>query len=414
AHVGAHLPDYMVPAAFVRLAALPLTVNGKLDCQALPPPADEAYAHRSYEPPQGEIETALAQIWAELLGLERVGRHDHFFELGGHSLLAVQLLSRAVDLGLKFSAADLFQAPVLRELASKIHLEPQPSSSGVICVRETGSQPPLFFVPTGLGDYSYVLSLVQEMDAGCPVYALPWPPFSEVQFPTLKEIASQLSLAVREIQPRGPYRLAGYSSGGILAYAIAQRLLDQDEAVSFIALIDVVLSSNPSSVSPTQMVQEALLESLELDDERFEILERFARRSSISQFLEKAQKIGAIPLDRNLHGDIRTSERAMQFQWALDSYQAPSLPVEVYQFYANEPLRQRARSRKNSIGPEARSPLRGWDRILSTEAIHAVPIPGDHRTMMNVPANRLVLARCLSTALGQSATSYAGKWVMTE
>ncbi|WP_339156981.1 non-ribosomal peptide synthase/polyketide synthase [Bradyrhizobium sp. 2S1] len=399
AHVGAHLPDYMVPAAFVRLAALPLTVNGKLDRQALPAPADEAYAHRAYAPPQGEIETALAQIWAELLGVERVGRHDHFFELGGHSLLAVQLLSRAVDLGLKFSAADLFQAPVLKELASKIHFEPEPSSAGVICVRETGSQPPLFFVPTGLGDCSYVLSLVQEMGAGCPVYTLPWPPFREVQFPTLEEIASQLNLAIREIQPRGPYRIAGYSSGGILAYAIAQQLLDHDEALSLIALIDVVLFSNPSSVSPTQRIQEVILESLELDDERFQILERYAGRSSISQFLEKAQKIGAIPQDRNLHSDILTYERAMQFQLALDSYQAPSLPVEVYQFYANEPLRHRTRSRKNSIGPEARSPLRGWDRILSTEAIHAVPIPGDHITMMNVPANRLVLARCLSREL---------------
>ncbi|MEX3901646.1 amino acid adenylation domain-containing protein, partial [Paraburkholderia sp. BR10954] len=405
AHVSAHLPDYMVPSAFVRIAALPLTPNGKLDRQALPAPEDEAYARRSYEPPQGEIETALAKLWAELLGLERVGRHDHFFELGGHSLLAVQLLSRAVDLGLKFSVADLFQAPVLKELASKVHLEPQPSSSGVICVsRAIGSQPPLFFVPTGFGDCSYVLSLVQEMDAGCPVYALTWPPFSEVQFPTFKEMASQLNLAIREIQPRGPYRLAGYSSGGILAYAIAQRLLDQDETVSFLALIDVVLSSHPSSVSPTQMVQEVFLESLKVDDERFELLERLSGRSSISKFLEKAQKIGVIPLDRNLHNDILTYERAIQFQRALDSYQVPSLPIEAYQFYANEPLRHRARSRQNSADPEACSPLRGWDRVLSAKAIHAVPIPGDHITMMNVPANRQVLARCLLTALGQSAT----------
>jgi hypothetical protein len=82
AHISAQLPDYMVPAAFVRLVALPLTVNGKLDRQALPAPEDDAYAHRSYAPPQGEVETMLAQIWAELLGLERVGRHDHFFELG--------------------------------------------------------------------------------------------------------------------------------------------------------------------------------------------------------------------------------------------------------------------------------------------------------------------------------------------
>ncbi|MFH0303590.1 non-ribosomal peptide synthetase, partial [Bradyrhizobium sp. 31Argb] len=78
AHLGARLPDYMVPSAFVRLAALPLTVNGKVDRNALPAPDDEAYARRAYEPPQGEIETALAQLWAELLGLARVGRHDNF------------------------------------------------------------------------------------------------------------------------------------------------------------------------------------------------------------------------------------------------------------------------------------------------------------------------------------------------
>nr|WP_263623208.1 non-ribosomal peptide synthetase [Rhizobium sp. T1473] len=94
AHLGSLLPDYMVPSAFVRLDGLPLTPNGKLDRQALPAPDDDAYARTAYEAPQGEVETLLAGIWQELLGLERVGRHDHFFELGGHSLLAVQLLSR--------------------------------------------------------------------------------------------------------------------------------------------------------------------------------------------------------------------------------------------------------------------------------------------------------------------------------
>ncbi|TIN35298.1 MAG: amino acid adenylation domain-containing protein, partial [Mesorhizobium sp.] len=121
AHLGARLPDYMVPSAFVRLAALPLTPNGKLDRKALPAPADDAYARRSYEAPRGAVETALAQIWAELLGVERVGRHDHFFELGGHSLLAVQLssrLSRAV--GVELPLSTLFANPVLSDLAASI------------------------------------------------------------------------------------------------------------------------------------------------------------------------------------------------------------------------------------------------------------------------------------------------------
>ena len=87
------LPEYMVPAAYVRLESLPLTPNGKLDRMALPAPDIEAFTVRSYEPPVGEVETRLAEIWAEVLKLDRVGRYDNFFDLGGHSLLAVTVLA---------------------------------------------------------------------------------------------------------------------------------------------------------------------------------------------------------------------------------------------------------------------------------------------------------------------------------
>ena len=91
----------MVPAAFVRLEALPLTPNGKLDRKALPAPDEAALTRRgAYEAPQGAIETAIAAIWAELLGVERVGRDDNFFELGGHSLLAISVIERMRRAGL--------------------------------------------------------------------------------------------------------------------------------------------------------------------------------------------------------------------------------------------------------------------------------------------------------------------------
>ena len=114
----AALPEYMVPAAFVLLEAFPLAPNGKLDRRALPAPDATAYPVRSYEAPLGEIETALAQIWCDVLKLERVGRHDNFFELGGHSLLAVSVIERMRRAGLHTDVRALFVTPTLAALAA--------------------------------------------------------------------------------------------------------------------------------------------------------------------------------------------------------------------------------------------------------------------------------------------------------
>ncbi|PQQ26709.1 non-ribosomal peptide synthetase, partial [Photorhabdus luminescens] len=120
AHLQAILPDYMVPSAFVRLDAFPLTPNGKLDRRALPAPDSEAFARQTYEAPQGETEIALAAIWRELLGMEQISRYDSFFALGGHSLLAIRVVERLRHLGLTLTARDLFQSPVLSDLAQTL------------------------------------------------------------------------------------------------------------------------------------------------------------------------------------------------------------------------------------------------------------------------------------------------------
>jgi amino acid adenylation domain-containing protein len=116
-HLSVSLPEYMVPAAYVRLESLPLTPNGKLDRKALPAPESDAYSTRGYEAPQGEIEKRLAAIWAEVLKIERVGRNDNFFSLGGHSLLAVTLIERMRRNGFKVDVRTLFATPTLADLA---------------------------------------------------------------------------------------------------------------------------------------------------------------------------------------------------------------------------------------------------------------------------------------------------------
>jgi len=121
AHLGGNLPEYMMPTGWVRLEALPVTPNGKLDRKALPAPGAQWCAGRDYEEPQGELESQIAKIWAGILKVERVGREDNFFELGGHSLLVVRLASRlreAFDVDVPIN--EVFARPVLSSLAEYV------------------------------------------------------------------------------------------------------------------------------------------------------------------------------------------------------------------------------------------------------------------------------------------------------
>jgi aspartate racemase len=139
------LPEYMIPAAYVWLAAFPLTANGKVDRRALPAPDQSAVASQPYEAPRGAVEGVIAGIWQELLGLERVGRQDHFFELGGHSLLATQVVTRLrAALDVEVPLPSLFQNPTMADLAEYIEIRTwvqqagEPAYSGAANDREEG------------------------------------------------------------------------------------------------------------------------------------------------------------------------------------------------------------------------------------------------------------------------------------
>ena len=117
AHLQDVLPDYMIPSAFVKLESLPLTPNGKLDRRALPAPEFATYSSEHYQPPEGEVEQILADIWRQLLGVRRVGREDNFFELGGHSLHGIKLTAsvlKAFEVVLPVAA--IFQYPTVQQM----------------------------------------------------------------------------------------------------------------------------------------------------------------------------------------------------------------------------------------------------------------------------------------------------------
>jgi amino acid adenylation domain-containing protein len=116
-HMSSHLPDYMVPSAYVVLEEIPLAPNGKTDRKALPVPGDDAFIRGVYEAPVGEIEEALSQIWSEVLNVEKVGRNDNFFDLGGHSLLAVKLIEQIHRKGFNTDIRSLFTSATMKDFA---------------------------------------------------------------------------------------------------------------------------------------------------------------------------------------------------------------------------------------------------------------------------------------------------------
>jgi amino acid adenylation domain-containing protein len=275
AHLKERLPDYMLPSAFVLLDEFPLTANGKIDHRNLPEPGrSDPIARSEFASPQTSTEEILARLWGEVLGLDQVGRYDNFFELGGHSLLATRLVARIrhtfkVDLSLR----RLFERPTLTAIADFIdHSRGQTGnepavisvgndSAGIIALSLSPLQlpphlitfqpegaegvRPLFLVHPLAGLVFPYHELALQLGPGQPVYGLQSigiageaPPLIQVE-----SMAAHYLAAIRQVQPEGPYQLAGWSFGGTLALEMAQQLQKGGESVSLLAIIDTLLYS---------------------------------------------------------------------------------------------------------------------------------------------------------------------------
>jgi nonribosomal peptide synthetase DhbF len=254
-HAAKFLPNYMIPSAFVEIAALPLTPNGKLDVKALPAPDSVAVvAGRGPRTPQEEV---LRDLFMEVLTLSRVGIDDSFFDLGGHSLLAVHLMRKINDLlGIQLSIGNLFEAPTVADLAERLEMGSDKSALNVLLpLRTKGEQPPLFCVhPAGGLSWCYA-GLMASLGPGYPIYGIQARGIARrEELPqTLNEMAADYLRQIRTIQPTGPYHLLGWSLGGNLVQAMATQLQNQGEVLNLVALFDAY----PSNILPYKAPDEA-------------------------------------------------------------------------------------------------------------------------------------------------------------
>ncbi|WP_345782194.1 amino acid adenylation domain-containing protein [Xanthomonas sp. NCPPB 2654] len=263
-HLRRDLPDYMIPGAFVRLDALPLTPNGKLDRKALPAPDQLSQGSREYEAPVGDTEVAMAQIFRELLNLPQVGRDDHFFELGGHSLLAIRMI-HAIKLRFAVSLplASIFSSPSVKALAEMVEQD-RHSESSLVPLQTSGSQRPLFcFHPVG-GHVSVYRALAGCFAGRCPVYGVQSPEVagSRLRIDSMQDMAMAYATAIRAAQPVGPYRLLGWSTGGLIAAETARYLAENGDTVDYLGLIDVHTNFGDAARSEEQLLRKAALVEL--------------------------------------------------------------------------------------------------------------------------------------------------------
>ena len=389
------LPDYMVPSAFVMLAAFPLTPNGKIDRSALPAPEHQRQeSEETFVAPRDELELQLTEIWEKVLGVQPIGIRDNFFTLGGHSLIAVRVFTEIEQIwGRNLPLITLFQTQTVEALADILRQERciAPWSS-LVLIQPGQSKPPLFCIHPIGGNVLEYYGLAHYLGREQPVYGLQAQGLDGKQVPIsrVEDMANHYIKEIRTVQPNGPYFLAGYSFGGVVAFEMAQQLYAQGQKVALLALLDVK-SPNLLHIRPS------FAESVRIHLSNLWQLEPEERLKYIRDRIE--YRVGKVNYKDFLIRELsKTGILTNQYLKVLDSnlqaskdYITPVYPGVVTLFRCQVQLLEFA------LHPEL-----GWGELV-TRDLEIHHIPGDHFGLLKEPRVR-VLAEKLKLCLERLQT----------
>ncbi len=390
------VPEYMVPSAFVVLPELPLTPNGKTDRGALPAPERAGGGAAEHVAPRDATELALAGVWEEVLGVSPVGVRDDFFALGGHSLLAVRLMARVETvLGARLPLATLFSASTVEALAGVLRRDgAEADASPLVPIRASGGRAPLFFVHPVGGDVLCYAPLGRRLGADQPFYALRARGLTPGEPPhdTVEAMARDYLDALRAAQPHGPYRLGGWSMGGVVAFEMARRLEAAGERVETLALVD---SMAPALAGRTLPDDEGVLARTFAADLGLPLDHALPAgagaamdaREHVRSVLEAAREAGLVPPDLgfdqvwHLYGVFRANLRAMY------DYRPGPFGGKVTLLRASE-------------HDPAEAETLGWESVAAG-GVEVRAVPGSHFTLVRDP-HAAELARVVSEVLEEA------------
>ncbi|WP_241386850.1 non-ribosomal peptide synthase/polyketide synthase [Rhodococcus sp. CH91] len=370
-----HLPSHMVPAVIVVLDALPLTPAGKLDRAALPAP-DFTAADGAYRAPGSDLERLVADLFAEHLGVDRVGADDNFFDLGGTSLLATRLLPALGErLGRRVPIAAIFTGPTPAELAAELAAGDAAGDTAaevaaafrVLVPLRAGSGPALFCLPPAAGLAWPYLTLAHRLGDDRPVYGLQLPALSGgPHHDSLATLARHWVREIRRVQPHGPYHLLGWSLGGVVAHTVAVELRRAGEIVDTLALLDShLLVGAAPAFGPREMLRDL---GIVVDDPE----PSFARAATLlDEMFGGGTGLTGAHLERLTAGSTDTARAARRHE--ADTFDGDALFFTAARSEAPNPA------------------VASWHNAIAGE-IHQYRLDCDHHEMVTAPAVDTIVA----------------------
>ncbi len=388
------LPDYMIPAAFVTLDELPLTSSGKVDRNALSTATRRQEREGSgggdqddqLVKPRDELERRMIHAWQRVLGHQQIGVRDNFFDLGGHSMSAVRLLVEIErEFGQKLAPPVFYQCPTVEGLTEVLRnrsgrregADAGQEWSPLVAVQTPAaeravadSRPPFFCLPGNLGNvFTDLGDLARFLGPDQPFYGFQDGPQNPADIPT------QASMYVREmqrVQPRGPYFLGGVCLGAVVAYEMAQQLVQQGEEVSLLVMVEPARPWGPSLKAYLSFVRY--------------LYDRFVRRIGYARQGRTPQGLA------EQSAFVRMKLKVVLNVWALRQYEPQPYWGSVHAFLSEGSLRV----------PD--NPQLSWRHLVRGEwSVQSIPgnhgtITGDNRIDID-PAHMRVLAQKLRAAI---------------
>ncbi|HEK22320.1 amino acid adenylation domain-containing protein [Mucilaginibacter sp.] len=400
------LPEYMVPDDYVLLDVIPSTPNGKIDRKALPKP-DYSHINRDgeYLAPRTSNEQLVAGIWEDMMGLEKVSIFDNFFQLGGRSLVAVKIMARLEqETGKRLPLATLFEYSTVEKLASRLEIDAEAITwESLVPIKPRGSKMPLYIVHGAGLNVLLFNALAMNMDDEQPVYGLQAKGLNGIDEPldVMEEIAANYVDEIINHDPVGPYAVAGYSLGGLIAYEMAKQMLAMGKDVKMLAMFDTYADQTQKFDSPLKrfvdnawlLVKQIAYTPVLFAQDPARTIEYKSRE--IGRRIKKLFK-NVLPADKKEGFSAYTDDIHERSLAAQKNYLLTPVNIAIELF----------RAKKKTFYMNDFKYL-GW-KPFALKGVHVHDIPGEHNTIF-APPNDKEFAQVLQKCLDEAAAGKSSK-----